>query len=149
LAKDFAIGDRVLYKKDIGRKGDIKGKVTYIIRDGSSPPWGYIIVQLDNNTSHICYPDQLVRFQKQTWERMMDRLWNTLALRLLVIFSVALLISLLLVKLLWGWAIPDIFPQAVEGGFIAGSISWFTAFKISIIVAFVAAFASIAVVRDR
>ena len=85
--------------------------------------------------------EQLVRKQRGRWWR--------LALRLLAIFSAALLISLLLVKLLWGWAVPDIFPQAVEGGFIAGSITWFTAFKISIIVAFVAAFASIAVVRDK
>ena len=149
MAKEFAVGDRVLYKKDAGGKGDIKGKVTYVIRDGNSPPWGYVMVQSDDNTSHICFPDQLVRFQKKTREDLMNRLWNTLVLRLLVIFSVALLISLLLVKLLWGWAVPDMFPQAVEGGFIAGSISWFTAFKISIIVAFVAAFASIALVRDR
>ena len=86
--------------------------------------------------------EQLVQKQKGRW-------WNKFALRLLAIFSVALLISLLLVKILWGWAIPDIFPQAVERDFIAGSISWFTAFKISIIVAFVAAFASIALIRDR
>ncbi len=66
-----------------------------------------------------------------------------------MIFSIALLISLLLVKLLWGWAVPDIFPQAVEGGFITGSISWYTAFKISIIVAFIAAFASRALVRKE
>ena len=80
---------------------------------------------------------------------MNDKWWNTLLWRLLAIFSVALLISLILVKLLWGWAVPDMFPQAVEGGFIAGSISWFTAFKISIIVAFIAAFASLALTRDR
>ena len=80
---------------------------------------------------------------------MNDKWWNTLLWRLLAIFSVALLNSLILVKLLWGWAVPDMFPQAVEGGFIAGSISWFTAFKISIIVAFIAAFASLALTRDR
>jgi len=44
-------------------------------------------------------------------------------------------VALLLVKLAWAWTIPDLFPGAVEQGLIAGTISWFTAFKVAILVA--------------
>jgi hypothetical protein len=43
-------------------------------------------------------------------------------------------LALLLIKALWAWVIPDIFPGAIDQGLIAGSISWFTAFKIAIFV---------------
>jgi hypothetical protein len=32
-------------------------------------------------------------------------------------------LGLLLVKLLWAWTIPDLFPVAVQRGFIAGQVS--------------------------
>lgn len=47
----------------------------------------------------------------------------------------ALLITLFLVKWLWAWTIPDLFPGAVEQGLIARTISWFTALKLAIFVA--------------
>ena len=50
----------------------------------------------------------------------------------------AFVIVLLLVKLLWAWTIPDLFPGAVEQGLIAGAISWFTALKVAIFVAILA-----------
>ncbi|MCF7890750.1 hypothetical protein K9M78_05965 [Candidatus Bipolaricaulota bacterium] len=43
----------------------------------------------------------------------------------------AFILSLLLVKLLWVWTIPDLFPRAVEEGFIARNISWFASLKSS------------------
>ena len=45
------------------------------------------------------------------------------------------ILALLLLKILWGWAIPDLFPGAVEQGLVARSISWYTAFKMAIFVA--------------
>lgn len=56
----------------------------------------------------------------------------------------AFVIALLLVKLLWAWTIPDIFPGAVDQGLVAREISWFTSLKVAI---FVAALAGIAGVR--
>ena len=53
----------------------------------------------------------------------------------------AFVIVLFLVKLLWAWTIPDLFPGAVEQGLIARSISWFTAFKVAIFVAVLAGIA--------
>ena len=45
------------------------------------------------------------------------------------------ILALLLLKVLWGWAIPDLFPGAVEQGLVARSISWYTALKMAIFVA--------------
>ena len=48
---------------------------------------------------------------------------------------VAFFLVLLLIKVLWAWTIPDLFPGAVEQGLVAGSVSWLTAAKIAIFVA--------------
>ncbi|MHC4563928.1 MAG: hypothetical protein ACYS8X_14315 [Planctomycetota bacterium] len=48
---------------------------------------------------------------------------------------VAFVAVLLLIKLLWAWTVPDLFPGAVEQGLVAKSISWLTAVKIAIFVA--------------
>lgn len=45
------------------------------------------------------------------------------------------LVSLLLIKALWSWTVPDLFPGAVEQGLIAGSISWGSAAKLAIFAA--------------
>lgn len=55
--------------------------------------------------------------------------------------SVAFVVVLLLVKALWAWTIPDLFPGAVRQGLVAGSISWLTAVKIALFVAVLSGFA--------
>ena len=51
----------------------------------------------------------------------------------LLIFVVAFFVlSLLLVKLLWAWTIPDLFPGAVTSGLVAKSIGWLTSLKLAI-----------------
>ena len=37
-----------------------------------------------------------------------------------------------IIKFLWAWTIPDLFPGAVEQGLIASEISWLTSFKLAI-----------------
>jgi len=54
-----------------------------------------------------------------------------------------LLLALFLIKILWAWTIPDLFPGAVEQGLIAGSISWLTAFKLALFIAVLAGVAGI------
>ena len=61
----------------------------------------------------------------------------------LALIAVYALIVLLLVKLLWAWTIPDIFPGAVSQGLIARTISWYTAFKIAVFVAVLAGLAGV------
>ena len=46
--------------------------------------------------------------------------------------SIAFVAVLFLVKALWAWTIPDLFPGAVEKGLVAETISWLTAFKIAL-----------------
>ncbi len=53
---------------------------------------------------------------------------------------VAFVVVLFLVKILWAWTIPDLFPGAVEQGLVADSISWLTAVKIAIFVAVLSGF---------
>jgi hypothetical protein len=59
------------------------------------------------------------------------------------IIAVVFLVALLLIKLLWAWTIPDLFPGAVEQGLVAGDISWFTALKLAIFVAVLAGVAGV------
>ena len=49
--------------------------------------------------------------------------------------TVAFVVVLFLIKLLWMWTIPDLFPGAVEQGLIASSISWLTAVKLALFIA--------------
>ena len=59
------------------------------------------------------------------------------------LFAALLLIGLLLLKLIWAWVIPDLFPGAVEQGLVAESLSWWTAFKLAIFVALLGALAGV------
>ena len=61
----------------------------------------------------------------------------------------ALVLMLLVVKLLWAWTIPDLFPGAVEQGLVVGEISWYVAFKVAVFVAVVAGIGRASVHRDH
>ena len=41
-------------------------------------------------------------------------------------------LAFFLIKLLWAWTIPDLFPGAVEQGLVATEISWLTSFKLAV-----------------
>jgi hypothetical protein len=53
---------------------------------------------------------------------------------------IAFVVVIFLVKWLWAWTIPDLFPGAVEQGLVAGAISWGTSVKIAIFIAVLSAF---------
>ena len=64
----------------------------------------------------------------------MKKSWLIALVPAILAFAVvAFVIVLLLVKVLWAWTIPDLFPGAVQQGLVAGSISWFTALKLAIL----------------
>ena len=67
--------------------------------------------------------------------------WIAIVPRFLFMTAGAFVLALLLVKLLWAWTVPDLFPGAVEQGLVAGTISWFTALKVAILVALLAGLA--------
>ena len=41
-------------------------------------------------------------------------------------------LAFFLIKLLWAWTIPDLFPGAVKEGLVAAEISWLTSFKLAL-----------------
>ena len=47
-------------------------------------------------------------------------------------------LMLLMIKGLWAWTVPDLFPEAVQQGLVARDITWFAAFKVAIFVAVLA-----------
>lgn len=53
------------------------------------------------------------------------------------------IVALFLIKIMWAWTIPDLFPGAVEQGLIAGSLSWVTTFKLALFVALLSGIAGI------
>ncbi len=59
---------------------------------------------------------------------------------LLALVAGVFVLTLLMLKLLWSWTIPDIFPGAVQQGLIARDLSWYTALKLAIFVAVIAGF---------
>jgi len=44
-------------------------------------------------------------------------------------------VMFLVIKLLWAWTIPDLFPGAVEQGLVAAEISWLTSLKLALFLA--------------
>lgn len=59
-----------------------------------------------------------------------------------LIAAISFVVVLLLIKALWAWTIPDLFPGAVEQGLVARSVSWGTAAKIALFVAVLGALVS-------
>lgn len=66
----------------------------------------------------------------------------------LALMALSLLVALLVLKILWAWTIPDLFPGAVEQGLIVKSISWLTSLKLAILVAVFAGIAGARKGRD-
>jgi len=51
----------------------------------------------------------------------------------IIALIIAVLVAMFFViKLLWAWTIPDLFPGAVTQGLIAAEISWLTSFKLAL-----------------
>ncbi|MCX6811947.1 MAG: hypothetical protein NT039_04650 [Candidatus Berkelbacteria bacterium] len=85
--------------------------------------------------------------EHQEWHRKhkmasMKKGWCFAIVPGVIIFVIAVfLVALLLIKLVWAWTIPDLFPGAVAQGLVAGSISWYTALKLAIFLAVMAGIA--------
>jgi hypothetical protein len=72
----------------------------------------------------------------------MKKSWFVLLVpALIAVMAGVFVLSLFLVKILWAWTVPDLFPGAVEKGLIAREISWFTSLKVAILAAMLAGIA--------
>ncbi len=58
----------------------------------------------------------------------------------IVLVAIVLIVGLMVLKLVWAWVVPDMFPGAVEKGLIAGEISWWTSLKLAIVLAVLSIF---------
>jgi len=74
---------------------------------------------------------------------MRRMLWIPIVPAILSVLVLAFILALLLVKLLWSWTVPDLFPGAVAAGLVAESISWLTSLKVAIFVAVIAAISGV------
>ncbi len=59
----------------------------------------------------------------------------------IMVMGIMFVVGLLLIKFLWAWTIPDLFPGAVQQGLIAKSISWITAAKLALFISILAGIA--------
>ena len=72
----------------------------------------------------------------------MNRAWFAVIIPGLVVMIIGVFVlALLLIKLVWPWTIPDLFPGAVDQGLIAREITWYTSFKLAVFVAVMAGIA--------
>ncbi|UCG24689.1 MAG: hypothetical protein JSW55_01435 [Chloroflexota bacterium] len=67
----------------------------------------------------------------------------------IVTAAVAFAIGVVLVKLLWAWTVPDLFPAAVDQGLVAADLTWLAATKVVVLVAILASTASLVAGRWR
>ena len=58
----------------------------------------------------------------------------------IAIAGLIFILAFFLLKLLWAWTIPDLFPGAVEKGLVAKEISWFTSFKLALFLSVIGGF---------
>jgi hypothetical protein len=56
----------------------------------------------------------------------------------ITVMCIMFVVGLFLIKILWAWTVPDLFPGAVQQGLVAKSISWLTAGKLAIFIAILA-----------
>ena len=64
---------------------------------------------------------------------------KAIAMSAVAALVVLFVLVLLLLKGLWAWIGPDLFPGAVEQGLIARHITWFAAAKVAIVLALLGA----------
>ena len=80
---------------------------------------------------------------------MIRRWWARIIPGMFILIVIVLVLSLFLVKVIWTWVVPDLFPEAVSQGLVAETISWFTSFKVAIALALFSGFVSGAFRRKR
>ncbi len=56
----------------------------------------------------------------------------------ITVMCIMFVVGLFLIKILWAWTVPDLFPGAVQQGLVAKSISWLSAGKLAIFIAILA-----------
>ncbi|MBM4037636.1 MAG: hypothetical protein FJ290_03900 [Planctomycetes bacterium] len=56
----------------------------------------------------------------------------------IVVAAIAFVVFIFVIKALWAWTVPDLFPMAVEQRLVAPTISWGAAAKVAVFLAILA-----------
>ena len=56
--------------------------------------------------------------------------WTTIFIQAAIVFG----ITIVVLKFLWAWVVPDLFPGAVAEGLIRADLTWLTSLKFAILV---------------
>lgn len=64
-------------------------------------------------------------------------------MRDVIIILIFFVIGIFVIKFLWAMTIPEIFPRAVEEGYIVKNIRWFSALKLSVLFSLIASIARV------
>ncbi|MDT8286510.1 MAG: hypothetical protein RQ748_05315 [Elusimicrobiales bacterium] len=62
---------------------------------------------------------------------------------IILLVAAIFILGIFLIKWFWMWTIPELFPGAVASGSVAAKISWWTALKLSVLAALLAAITNI------
>ncbi len=65
-------------------------------------------------------------------------IWGMVPLALGILVGI-LIAGPFIIKWLWAWTVPDLLPGATASGLVAAEISWWSAFKLALFIAFLAA----------
>ena len=60
--------------------------------------------------------------------------WIAIVPGMVALAAAAFVLVLLLLKVMWAWTVPDLFPGAVKVGLVAREISWMAALKVALFV---------------
>ena len=75
---------------------------------------------------------------KEVEQKVTD--WVTVAITGLIQVVIMFVIALVLFKVVWGWVVPDLFPEAVAQGLIVADLTWLTSLKLAVLVGMLGGF---------
>ena len=62
------------------------------------------------------------------------------AVTIFISVIVTFVIAMVLLKFVWAWVVPDLFPGAVDQGLVAADLTWLVSMKLAILVAMLGGF---------
>jgi uncharacterized RDD family membrane protein YckC len=56
--------------------------------------------------------------------------WTQIIIQVVIMFVIAVIV----LKFVWAWVVPDLFPGAVDQGLISESLTWLASLKLAVLV---------------
>jgi len=80
--------------------------------------------------------------EKRLAEKVEKQVTNWVTVGITVLIQVAIMfdISLVVLKFVWAWVVPDLFPGAVTQGLIIADLTWLASVKLAVLVSVLGGF---------